>query len=135
MNEEVKSLEKKKMWNLEELPNERKAIGFKMVFKKKKNVEEKVEKYKVFLFFKSYSQAEGIEYDEILFFWGELTLIRCLLFMVIAFDLEIEKMHVKLAFLHGKLDEEIYMKQLEGFVEIGKDNLIYKLKKSLYGLK
>ena len=44
-------------------------------------------------------------------------------------------MNVKTTFLHGELDEEIYMQQPEGFVEKGRDNLVYRLKKSLYDLK
>ena len=50
-------------------------------------------------------------------------------------DLAIEKMDMKIAFLHGDLEEEIYMKQPEGFIIRGKEELVYKLKKSLYGLK
>ena len=44
-------------------------------------------------------------------------------------------MDVKTTFLHGDLEEEIYMKQLEGFAAKGKKELVYNLKKSLYGLK
>lgn len=52
-----------------------------------------------------------------------------------AYDLEVEKMDVKIAFLHSDFEEEIYMTQLENYVVKGKSNLVYKLKKSLYGLK
>jgi hypothetical protein len=52
-----------------------------------------------------------------------------------AFDLEIEQMDVKTAFLHGDLEGEIYMKQPEGFVVKGKQELVCKLKRSLYGLQ
>lgn len=51
------------------------------------------------------------------------------------FDLEIEKMYVKITFLHGNIEEEIYMKQPEGFTMKGKEELVCRLKKSLYGLK
>jgi hypothetical protein len=44
-------------------------------------------------------------------------------------------MDVKTTFLHGHLEEGIYMKQLEGYVVKGKKELVCKLKKSLYGLK
>jgi hypothetical protein len=50
-------------------------------------------------------------------------------------NLEVEQMDVKITFLHGNLDEEIYMKQLERFTVKGKKELVCKLKKSLYGLK
>jgi len=42
---------------------------------------------------------------------------------------------MKTVFLHGELEEEIYMFQLKGFAEIIKENLVYRLNKSLYGLK
>jgi len=42
---------------------------------------------------------------------------------------------VKITFLHGDLEEEIYMEQLEGFVVKGKENMFFKLRKRLYGLK
>ena len=61
--------------------------------------------------------------------------IRFMLSIVVAFDLEVEQMDVKTTLLHGDLEEEIYMKQLEGFVLKGKKEFVCKLKKSLYGLK
>ena len=51
------------------------------------------------------------------------------------FDLELEQMDVKIAFLHGSLDEEIFMAQPEGFIERGSEDKVYLLKKSLYRLK
>ena len=57
------------------------------------------------------------------------------MYLVVSFDLEIEKMDVKKTFLHGGLEEEIYMKQLEGFTMKGKKELAYRLNKFLYGLK
>jgi hypothetical protein len=58
-----------------------------------------------------------------------------MLFVVVAFDFEIEQMDVKTTFLYGDLEEEIYMKQPEGYVVKGNKELVCRLKKSLYGLK
>ena len=64
-----------------------------------------------------------------------MTSIRSLLSIATTFDLEVEKMDVKITFLHGDLDEEIYMKQPKGFIVKGNKELVCKIKKSLYGLK
>jgi Reverse transcriptase (RNA-dependent DNA polymerase) len=64
-----------------------------------------------------------------------MTSIRVVLGLVASLDLELEQLDVKTAFLHGDLEEEIYMLQPEGFEVKRKDNMVCKLKKSLYGLK
>ena len=66
---------------------------------------------------------------------AKVTSIRLLLSVAAAFDFEIEQIDVKTKFLHGDLEEEIYMKKLEGFTVKGKKELICRLKNSLYGLK
>ena len=55
--------------------------------------------------------------------------------MVVAKNLHLEQLDVKTAFLHGDLEEDIYMIQLERFIVQGQENLVCKLRKSLYGLK
>lgn len=61
--------------------------------------------------------------------------IRLLLAMVAKFDLELEQMDVKKAFLYGDLDETILMRQPEGYAEKGKENYVCKLNGSSYGQK
>ena len=61
--------------------------------------------------------------------------IRILLALVAQFNMELVQMDVKTAFLHGDLEEEIYITQLDGFKVTGKENWVCKLSKSLYGLK
>jgi len=61
-----------------------------------------------------------------------LTTIRVVLRMYVAFDLHLEQLDVKTVFLHGELEEEIYMLQPKGFKEQGKENLVCRLTKSLY---
>ena len=61
--------------------------------------------------------------------------IQVILELAISMNRELEQLDVKIVFLHGDLDEEIFMEQPEGFKEKGKENMVCKLKKSLYGLK
>jgi hypothetical protein len=135
MVEEMDALDKNGAWDIVELPTGRKHVGSKLLFKKKFNAEGKVEKYKARLVAKGYSQVEGIDFGEIFSHVAKLNSIIFLLSIVASFDIEVEQMDVKTAFLHGDLEEEICMKQPEGFVVKGKKELVCKLKKSLYGLK
>ncbi|TXG72378.1 hypothetical protein EZV62_000957 [Acer yangbiense] len=63
------------------------------------------------------------------------TSILVLFALVAQYDMELEQLDVKMTFLHGDLEEVIYMAQPEGFKEAGNENLVCRLKKSLYGLK
>ena len=94
-----------------------------------------MEKYKVHLVAKGYSQVEGVDFGEIFSPFAKLISIRFLLVIPSAFDLEVEQMDVKIVFLHGDLKEEIYVKQPKGFTIKGNKKLVCKLKKSLYNLK
>jgi hypothetical protein len=78
-----------------------------------------VEKYKARLVAKGYSQVEGIDFGEIFSHVAKLTSIRFMISIVVEFYFEIEQMDVKTTFLHGDLEEEIYMKQPEGYVMNG----------------
>eukprot|EP00253_Pinus_taeda_P015319 PITA_15319 len=120
MVDEMASLDKNEAWDLVELPAGRKTIGSKWVFKKKTNVEGKLEKYKVQLVAKGFSQVLGIDFSDIFSLVAKVASIRLILSVVVAFDFEVEQMDVKTTFLHGDVKEEIYMKQPEGFAVKGK---------------
>ena len=84
---------------------------------------------------KGFNQKQGIDFDEIFSPIVKMCSIRVILGLVARMNLESEKLDVKTAFMYCDLDEEIFMKQLEGFKVKEKENMVYKLKKSLYGLK
>lgn len=84
---------------------------------------------------KGFQQKRGIDYNEIFSLVVKMTTIRLVLSIVATEDLHLEQLDVKTTFLHGDLDENIYMVQPEGFQIAGKENLVCKLTKSLYGLK
>eukprot|EP00253_Pinus_taeda_P012544 PITA_12544 len=83
----------------------------------------KAEKYKAQLVAKGYSQVPRIDFHDIFSPVANVTSIRLLLSIVASFDFEVEPMDVKTTFLHKDLEEEIYMKQPEGFVVKGKKEL------------
>ena len=65
LDEEIKAIKKNDTWELSTLPNGKKAVGVKWVFKIKRNEKGKVERYKARLVAKGYSQRKGIDYDEV----------------------------------------------------------------------
>src|SRR4051812_21688763 len=94
-----------------------------------------IEKYKGRLVIKGYSQQEGIDYFDTYSPVSRITSIRMVLAIAALRNLEVHQMDVKTAFLNGDLEEEIYMRQPEGFSAPGKEKKVCKLVKSLYGLK
>ena len=137
MEEEMSSLYKNDTWDLVKLPTDRKAIGCKWVFKVKEcsSKDGSDIRFKARLVEKWFAQRKGMDYNEIFSPVVRHTSIRILLAIVAAENMELEQMDVKTTFLHGELEEDIYMAQPEGFVAQGKEQHVCKLKKSLYGLK
>ena len=124
MVKEMESLYNNETWDLVKLPSGRKPVGSKWVFKKKMNVVGQVEKFKAQMVVKGYPQVEGVDFGDIFSHVTKLTSIRVLMSLATTFKLEIEKMVVKTTFLDRDLEEEIYMKQPEGFVVKGKKELV-----------
>ena len=136
MQKEIESLLKNLTWELVPRPKGRKIVTCKWIFKKKEGTtpDEGI-RYKARLVARGFTQKEGVDYNEIFSPVVRHTSIRVLLAIVAHYDLELEQLDVKTAFLHGLLEEDIYMTQPEGFVVPGKEDYVCKLKKSLYGLK
>ena len=76
-----------------------------------------------------------IDYSEVFSLVVKNTTIKLVLGIMASENLHLEQLDVKTVFLHGDLEEEIYMHQPEGFIVQGKENLVCRLTKSLYGLK
>ncbi|KAG8480706.1 hypothetical protein CXB51_025391 [Gossypium anomalum] len=136
IQEEMKSLHKNRTWDLVKLPKGRKVVRCKWVFKKKEGtlgVEEP--RYKARLVAKGYSQILGVDFTDVFSLVVKHSSIRALLGIVAMHDLELEQLDVKTAFLHGELEEDIYMQQPEGFTVLENEDYVCLLKKSLYGLK
>ena len=104
-------------WNLVDLPDGKNLVGCKWLFKVKRNADGSINRYKVRLVAQGYSQEAGEDYDEIFPPVAKYNSIRSELGIANQFDMEIHQMDVKTAFLNGKLENEIYMKQPEGYVD------------------
>ncbi|KAE8654946.1 hypothetical protein F3Y22_tig00117034pilonHSYRG00285 [Hibiscus syriacus] len=136
MDEEMQSLQKNNTWKLAQLPKGKRAIGCKWVIPKKDVPHSKKDvRYKVRLVAKGYAQKEGINYNEVFSLVVKHSSIRILLALVAQLNLELAQLDVKTDFLHGDLEEEIYMTQLEGYKDGGCEKWVCKLNKLLYGLK
>ncbi|GJT18000.1 transposable element [Tanacetum coccineum] len=110
MSEEMQSLQKNQTWELTNLPEGKKAIGCKWVYAKKEGFPGQDDvRYKARLVAKGYAQKEGIDYNEVFYPVVKHSSIRILLALLAQLDLELVQMDMKTAFLHGDLEEEIYM--------------------------
>lgn len=135
MRDELDSIHRNHTWDLVKMPAGRAAINSGWVLKRKRDAKGNVIRYKARLVAKGYSQQKGIDYTETFAPVAKFSSIRLLLALAAHHDWDIHQMDVKTAFLHGDLDVEIYMRQPEDFVEVGKEEMVCLLKKSLYGLK
>ncbi|KAK8993390.1 hypothetical protein V6N11_033491 [Hibiscus sabdariffa] len=135
MRSEMDSMSENQVWTLVEPPEGIKPIGCKWVFKKKTDMDGNVQTYKGRLVAKGFRQIHGVDYDETFSPVAMFTSIRILLVVAAFHDYEIWQMDVKTAFLNGKLEEDVYMTQSEGFVTPENARKICKLQRSIYRLK
>ena len=135
INDEMDSLISNNTWKLVDLPPGCKIIGCKWVLRRKLKPDGTIEKFKARLVAKGFKQKEDIDFFDTFSPVTKITSIRLLIAIVAIYNLIIHQMDVKIAFLNGDLEEEIYIDQLEGFVLSGNEHKVCKLLKSLYGLK
>lgn len=134
MQEEMDSLHKNHTYDLVERPKRKRVLKNKWIFKLKTS-ENLQPRYKARLVVKGFAQEKGVDFDEIFSPVVKMNSIRVVLGLAASMNLEIEQLDVKTAFLHGDLEEDIFMEQPEGFEIEGRKHMVCRLRKSLYGLK
>ncbi|KAG8474336.1 hypothetical protein CXB51_034001 [Gossypium anomalum] len=89
-------------------------------------------RYKARLVAKGYSQIRGVDFTDVFSPVVKHSSTRALLGIVAMHDLELEQLDIKTVFLHGELEEDIYMQQPEGFIVLEKEDYVCLLRKSIY---
>nr|GEY27257.1 hypothetical protein [Tanacetum cinerariifolium] len=123
-----------KVWILVDLPFGKKAIRTKWVYKNKKDEKGVVVRNKERLVAQGHRQEEGIDYDEVFVLVARIKAIRIFLAFASYMGFIVYQMDVKSAFLYNTIDEEVYVTQPPGFVDLKFPNKVYKVVKALYGL-
>ncbi|CAM8936274.1 unnamed protein product [Rhodiola kirilowii] len=136
MNKEILALETNHTWLLTELHADKTLMDCKWIYKVKFHSDGSIERYKARLVARGFTQVEGLDYHETFAPVAKMTTVRCLLVIAAAQHWPLHQLDVNNAFLHGSLDEEVYMKLPPGFYKkekaVGK---VCMLMKSLYELK
>ena len=136
MKEEMNSLTENNTFTLSTLPEGKNSVGGRWVYTIKES-SNGAKTFKARYVAKGYSKVRGVDYQETFAPTANLTSVRVLMQMAAQHDLILHQMDVKTAYLNAPIDCEIYMDQAEGFeVPPGSEGkLVYKLNKSMYGLK
>ncbi|GKB64120.1 putative ribonuclease H-like domain-containing protein [Tanacetum coccineum] len=134
MQEELLQFILLNVWTLVDLPYGKKAIGTKWVFRNKKDQRGIVVRNKARLVAQGFRQEEGIDYDEVFALVARIEVIRLFLAYASYMNFIVYQMDVKITFLYGTIEEEVYVSQPPGFVDPAFPDKVYKVEKALYGL-
>jgi histone deacetylase 1/2 len=133
MDEEYQALKHNNTWHLVPASAGKNVIDCKWVYKVKKCADGSIDRYKARLVAKGFKQHYGIDYEDTFSPVVKATTIRLVLSIAVSRGWHLRQLDVKNAFLHGVLEEEVYMGQPPGYEE--RPGYICKLDKDLYVLK
>ena len=127
-------IERNGTWELTDLPDGMKKNGVKWIFKTKLNEIGEVDKCKARLVAKGYAQQQGIDYTKVFSPVARWDTIRMVIASTTQNGWSVYQLDVKSVFLHGELNEAVFIEQPQGYEKKGKEHKVYRLKKALYGL-
>ncbi|GJR49131.1 putative ribonuclease H-like domain-containing protein [Tanacetum coccineum] len=134
MQEELLQFKIQKVWILVDLPNGKREIKTKWVYRNKKDERGVVVRNKARLVALRYRQEEGIDYDEVFAHVARIEAIKIFLAFASYMGFIVYQLYVKSAFRYGTIYEEVYVSQPPGFVDRKYPKKVYKVVKALYGL-
>ncbi|WVZ68483.1 hypothetical protein U9M48_017417 [Paspalum notatum var. saurae] len=135
MDSEFSALQRNKTWHLVPPIKGKNIIDCKWVYKIKKKSDGSVDRYKARLVAKGFKQRYGIDYEDTFSPVVKAATIRLILSIAVTRGWSLRQLDVQNAFLHGVLEEEVYMRQPPGYEDPRTPNYVCKLDKALYGLK
>jgi hypothetical protein len=135
MEQEFNALLQNDTWRLVPPRPGLNVIDSKWVFKTKRRSDGSIERYKARLVAKGFKQRYGLDYEDTFSPVVKTATIRLLLSLAITKGWHLRQLDVQNAFLHGVLEEEVYMRQPPGFQDPAQPNHLCRLVKALYGLK
>ena len=135
MIKEYQSIMKNDVWDVVPRLEGKSIVTSKWIYKIKHAADGGIEKYKTIFMARSFSQKEGIDYEETFAPVARYTSIRSVLSLAVVKKWKIHQMDVKIAFLNGVVEEEVYVEQPLSFETHDRESHVCILKKVLYGLK
>lgn len=135
MSSEFNALLFNRTWELVPPSDATNLIGCKWIFRVKRNADGTIAKYKARLVAKGYNQRPGVDFGETFSPVLKPATIRLVLALAVSNRWRIYQLDVNNAFLHGPLQEQVYMLQPPGFVDFEQPTYVCKLVKALYGLR
>ena len=135
MDDELKALEETNTWNIVHLPPGKHVVGCRWVYRFKFNPDGSIERPKSRVVAQGFTQHFGVDYKETFAPVAKMSTVKVLLSVAANHGWSLSQMDVKNAFLHGELEEEVYMKIPPGHPLCGDPSRVCKLNKSIYGLK
>ena len=115
MIEEYKSIMKNDVWEIVPRPEGKSVVSSKWITKINHVADGSIEKYKAIFLVRGFSQNKGIDYEETFALVARYTSVREVLAITASKGWKVHQMDVKTAFLNGKIIEEVYLEQPEGF--------------------
>ena len=134
---ELNALKKAGTWGTVERPRGQNIVQCKWVFRIKKDVAGRIERYKACLVAKGFTQVHGIDYYDTWAPVAKLASIHLLLAIAAQNGWPVDMFDFHSAFLNGELnsDEEVFMEQPHKYEEANRKKYVVRLFKSIYGLK
>jgi hypothetical protein len=126
MDEEMVALDANMTWELVPLLEGKKAIGCKWVYKVKHNLDGSINMYKARLVAKGYAQTHGIDYEETFAPVAKMATMRAVIAVAASRGWVLHQMDVNNAFLHGELQEEVYLDQPPGYEDMNHPDYVCK---------